>query len=238
MVLLWILLGLIAALAILVCVPVSLSVVWNGGDPEVKVRYLFISYIIYPSEKNKPRPGTLRAYISDLLTELKKKKTDKPRPAEPQPQQPKKSAWQSLCEQRGFWGAIGYLLRIVAASAQLAAYVLRRSVVSRMKLSVAIGGDDAAAIAITQGQWCAAVYPAVSLVLCSVRRYRGCSVNIVPDFLSAENRYDVDIRLRVMPVWGIIGALKMLVSLARDEVSGQTGLSAEALRAAGERRPE
>lgn len=240
MVILWIILGLIGLVALLLHVPVCLHVVWDGGDPVVRLRYLFIAYTVYPSEQEEKQPGKLRQYISDLLSELKEKREERKKASQAQqkPREPEKSAWQSLRERRGFFGALHYLLRIVIQSASLAAYVVRRSVISRMKLHIAVGGDDAARIGVTQGQLCAVIYPVVSLVLCSVRRYRKCSVNIIPDFLSSENKYDIDIRMRVKPFHGLVGAVKMLVNLAKAEAGDATAeQSIEALKnASGEKR--
>ncbi len=236
MVFLWIILGIIGILALLVSLPVSLRVSFSDGEPLVQVRYLFIAYTLYPSEKEETPKGKLRQYLDGVLAELKKKRDErkKPKNGAQQPEKPKKSGWQSLREQRGFWGAIGYLIRIICESAELGAYVVRRSVISRCRLHIAIGGDDAAQIAITQGQWCAVIYPVVSLVLCSVKRYRNCSVRILPDFLSPENKYDIDIRLRVKPFHGLTGALRMLVRLSKAELSGEdrAEYSLEALKAA------
>ncbi len=235
---LYILLGIVALLALLVSVPVVLRVTWDGEDFRLGLRYLFISYSIYPREDKEP--GRLRAYFDGVLERLKKKRAEKkPRPAV---QKPKKSAWQSLVERKGFFGAIGYYLRVAFKSADLGAYLLRHSVISRMKIHITVGGDDAADIAVRQGQWCAGLYPALSLVLCSVKRYRNCSVNITPDFLSEENKYDIDARLRVKPFRGIVGAVRMLVSLTKAEIGDRpASYSLDAFEKAahsGENKPE
>lgn len=231
---LYILLGIVALLALFVSVPVVLRVTYDGSDVHFGLRYLFISYTIYPrEEKEKSR---LRKYIDDVFSELKRKNTErkkKKKPAKPESEKPKESTWKRLRRERGFWGAVGYILSVVRQSANLGAYIVRRSVISRMKIHVAVGGDDAAGIAMEQGKWCAALYPALSLLMCSVKGYRNCSVNIGADFLSSENRYDIDFRLRVKPFHGIVGAVRMFGSLLRAEVENkQADMTLEALERA------
>lgn len=234
MIVLYILLGLIALLALLVSVPVVLRVTYDGGDPVVRLRYLFVSYTVYPQEKKDP--GKLRSYIDGVLAKLKEKRKErrrKKKPASSVPRPPKKSTWQKLREERGFFGAIGYLLRIVRQSASLGAYLVRKSYISRMKVHVSVGGDDAAQIALDHGKWCAALYPVLSLVLCSVRGYRKSDVRIVSDFLSGRDSYDIDIRLRVKPFHGIAGALRMLLALVKAEAGDRRAdYSLEAMKKA------
>ncbi len=234
MIILYILLGLIALLAVLVCVPVVLRVTYDGAGPVVRLRYLFISYTVYPQEDKEP--GRLRAYLDGVLKKLKEKRREwkrrkKPVPAGPRP--PKKTTWQKLREERGFFGAVGYILRIVRQSASLGAYLVRRSYVSRMKIHIAVGGDDAAQIAMDHGKWCAALYPAVGLVLSSVRGYKKNDVRVAADFLSGSNSYDIDIRLRVKPFHGIAGAARMMLYLVKAEVGDRQGeYSIEAMKKA------
>lgn len=236
MIILYILLGLIALAAVLVSVPVVLRVTYDGADPEVRLRYLFVSYTVYPKEDKEP--GRLRTYLDGVLKKLKEKSKERKRKKKPAPtgsRPPKKTIWQRLREERGFFGAIGYMLRIVKQSASLGAYIVRKSYVSRMKIHVLVGGDDAAQIAMEHGEWCAALYPALSLVLSSVRGYRKPDVGITTDFLSGSNRYDIDIKLRVKPFHGIVGAARMMLALVKAEVGErQEEYSIEALKKAAD----
>jgi len=219
LIILYILLGLIALIAVLVSVPVVLRVTFDGSEPVVRLKYLFISYSVYPHEDREP--GRLRAYLDGVFKKLREKRREKKRkkkPASAAPAQPKKTTWQKLREERGFFGALGYILRIVRESASLGAYLVRRSYVSRMKVHITVGGDDAAQIAVEQGKWCAALYPALGLVLSSVRGYKKNDVRVAADFLSADNRYDVDIKLRVKPWHGITGGIRMMLNLVKTEV--------------------
>lgn len=218
---LYILLGIIALLAVLLSVPAVLRVTYDGGNPEVKIHYLFLSYTVYPREEKEP--GKAAEYFGRVLRALKKMRSGAKKKKKPASgAAPRKSSWQTLRERRGFFGAIGYLARVALRSAELGAYLISHSSVSRMKVHVAVGGCDAADAAVKHGKWCAALYPALSLVLCSVKSCRGCSVNIVPDFFSQNNRYDIDVKLKVRPGRGAIGAVRMLVALTKAEISDQT----------------
>ena len=236
MIILYILLGLIALLAVMVSLPVVLRVTYDGTDPVVRLRYLFISYTVYPQEDKEP--GRLRSYLDEVLKKLREKHREwkrKKRPVAAGPRPPKKTTWQKLCEERGFFGAVGYLLRIIGQSASLGAYLVRKSYISRMKIHVSVGGDDAAEIAMEHGKWCAALYPALSLVLCSVRGYKKSDVLVATDFLSGCNRYDIDVRIRVKPFHGIAGAVRMMLYLVKAEVGERSEeYSIEAMKKASE----
>lgn len=233
MIFLWVFLGLIGLIILLIHIPVVLRVKWDD-DLAVRLRYLFISYTLYPTKKEESEPGAVRQYISNVLRELKEKRKKKKQTAPSTGEEkPGKSGWQSLRERKGFFGAISYMLRIVIKSAELMAEIITKSVISCMRLHITIGGDDAASIGITHGQWCAAVYPAVSLLLCSVRRYKNCDVSILPDFLSEENKYSIDFSLRVKPVHGLIGAVRLFVGLVKAETAeNQAMYSLEVLKKA------
>ncbi len=234
MIFLFILLGIIALLALLVSVPVVVCVSFKDGDIHVGLRYFFVRYTVYPKEQKKK--SRLRKYLDGVAAELKKKKR---KPASTAQTRPKESSWKRLRRERGFFGAVGYMLRVTLKSVELGAFLVRKAVISRMKIHIAVGGEDAAGTAVAQGQWCAWIYPLVSLLMCSVRRSVQPDINICADFLSAENRYDIDARLRIKPFHGVVGAARLFGSLLKAEVSErQAELSLEALSKSAENKSE
>ena len=55
MIVLWILLGLIALLFLLLCIPVRFDLNYNG-EATVFIRYLFLKYRVLPAPEKKPEP--------------------------------------------------------------------------------------------------------------------------------------------------------------------------------------
>ena len=55
MIVLWILLGLIALIFLLLCIPVRFDLNYNG-EATVFIRYLFLKYRVLPAPKKKPEP--------------------------------------------------------------------------------------------------------------------------------------------------------------------------------------
>ena len=55
MIVLWILLGLIALIFLLLCIPVRFDLNYNG-EATVFIRYLFLKYRVLPAPEKKPEP--------------------------------------------------------------------------------------------------------------------------------------------------------------------------------------
>lgn len=220
MVLLYILLGLVLLIALLLIAPVMIFASLDQNGLKVDARYLFFKFKILPDDK-PDSGGKLQATVAKLLSALdsdvrKAKKDKSGRKTGKKKGQP--SAWKLLKKDHGFFGAIATLFRMVGAEVYLVVYVIRRISIDKLRARISLCGEDAAQAAVRSGQWCAWCYPIVSLVSCAVRRLKS-DIVISPDFLSDEDRFDIQLRARFALGSAVMGVIKTIIRLVRSEVA-------------------
>ncbi len=192
-----VLLLLICVILLLLAIPVR--VVFNYRDSaRVRLCYLFFRCIL-PSER-KPR-------------EKKPKKEE----AEKKGKKPhKKSAIGGILKEKGLGGFLSMLKDIMSLAGRAVRSVLRRSVVTLLRVHVAVAGeDDAAQAAITCGYCCAVIYPVVTF-LTGLTTVKKTDVIIRPDYRSKENHVDCTVRAFVFPIvvlWAAAAAFFRYITL-------------------------
>lgn len=78
--------------------------------------------------------------------------------------------------------------------------IYRAFVIENLKLLLKVSsGDDAAQNAIKYGKVCSAVYPSMGFI-CSNMKVKKYEVNVVPDFISQENKAQFALSLSVRPI--------------------------------------
>mgnify|MGYP002744558912 FL=1 len=122
------------------------------------------------------------------------------RKEEDKPSEPKKNIFKEFYENQGF-GATVELIQ--TAAAQLGGFmgsIYRAFVIENLKLLLKVSsGDDAAQNAIKYGKVCSAVYPSMGFI-CSNMKVKKYEVNVVPDFISQENKAQFALALSVRPI--------------------------------------
>lgn len=155
MIVLWILLGLIALIFLLLCIPVRFDLNYNG-EATVFIRYLFLKYRVLPAPEKKPEPKKEKKPSEKKSEEQAKEK--KPNPLL---QQVKKYK-----EAEGLTGLLTLAKDLLKATGTRFGKLLKHIKLKDFDLYVLVGGgEDAAEIAILYGEVCAGVYPAVSVLL-------------------------------------------------------------------------
>ena len=123
-----------------------------------------------------------------------------PQNEEDKPSEPKKNIFKEFYENQGF-GATVELIQ--TAAAQLGSFmgsIYRAFVIENLKLLLKVSsGDDAAQNAIKYGKVCSAVYPSMGFI-CSNMKVKKYEVNVVPDFISQENKAQFALSLSVRPI--------------------------------------
>ena len=173
---LYIILGIIALIVILFSIKVSVTAEYADSF-SLDVQWLFIKLHIFPQ------------------TEEQKAKREEDKPSEP-----KKNIFKEFYENQGF-GATVELIQ--TAAAQLGGFmgsIYRAFVIENLKLLLKVSsGDDAAQNAIKYGKVCSAVYPSMGFI-CSNMKVKKYEVNVVPDFISQENKAQFALSLSVRPI--------------------------------------
>lgn len=174
------LLGLLALVAILLCVPVYGDIRWDG-TLHVRVRYLCLGRTVCPRPEKAPAA-----------------ETEKP------------SVWhkaETHLRDRGLSDTLHDWSEQLRALTGAARRVLRAITVDRLRVEITVAGEDAADTALLYGRLCAVLYTAVGL-LASLMRVRSPHVVVTPLFDRTQPLCQAETgeaRLRVVP-WRLVGA--------------------------------
>lgn len=192
-VLLWLYILLIVAAVILLplLIPVGADVSWKD-DIIVKLKIAFVPITVYPPKPKKEKP------------KKKKKKEPEKKPKEEKP----KEKEPGILKQKG----LSWLIDFIERAAQLATGALKfffgRIIIKKLMLSIRVAGEDAAETAVNYGKTCAAVYPALGIIM-GVVRHRRYGVEIAPDFEeNAKTQISLELKARILVLWLVALVLK------------------------------
>lgn len=198
MIALYIILAVIALIVILFSIKVSVTAVYDETFT-LDVKWLFIKFRIYPEdEEKKAKKEAKKAEKEQKKKNSKKEKHKKEKTEESA--SPKSNIFKDFYNNQGFAATVN-LIR--TAAAQLGGFlkgVYRAFVIENLTVLLRVSaGDDAAQTAIKYGKVCSAVYPAMGFI-CSNMKVKQYDVNVVPDFISAENTATFKLSLSVRPI--------------------------------------
>ena len=198
MIALYIILAVIALIVILFSIKVSVTAVYDETFT-LDVKWLFIKLRIYPEDEEKKA----KKEAKKAEKEQKKKNPKKEKPKKEKTEEsasPKSNIFKDFYNNQGFAATVN-LIR--TAAAQLGGFlkgVYRAFVIENLTVLLRVSaGDDAAQTAIKYGKVCSAVYPAMGFI-CSNMKVKQYDVNVVPDFISAENTATFKLSLSVRPI--------------------------------------
>ena len=169
------------------------------GHFVVKLRVLGIPITVF-SQKKKPKP--------------KKEKSKSPEKIG------KFSKIRGILKRSGLSGLLGFFKELARIAGSTGKKLFSHLRVYRFSLLLAVANEDAAKTAVTYGQVCAAVYPAVS-VLTTVCHCKQSHVCVTADFDDIKTKVDFRLKAGLLPVFLLIagvGALVRLVNTYRNYV--------------------
>lgn len=197
----YILIGIVAFIALIMMIPVGVGISFIN-DLKAVLRIGFIRITVYPSKPKKPKP------------KKKKKKPEEPKKEE------KKEKKPNIVKEKG----LSWLVDTTKNAAILAKGVLRdffkHLIIKRLQISVTYCGENADDTAVKYGYLCLSVYPAVS-VLVKAAKCKDYGVDIQPDFNTngkTEYRVDFITYIRVLWIFALVfkhgfKALRLVLSL-------------------------
>ena len=198
MIALYIILAVIALIVILFSIKVSVTAVYDETFT-LDIKWLFIKLRIYPEDEEKKA----KKEAKKAEKEQKKKNPKKEKPKKEKTEEsasPKSNIFKDFYNNQGFAATVN-LIR--TAAAQLGGFlkgVYRAFVIENLTVLLKVSaGDDAAQTAVKYGKVCSAVYPAMGFI-CSNMKVKQYDVNVVPDFISAENTATFKLSLSVRPI--------------------------------------
>lgn len=192
MVVLYVLLGIVAAIVLLFCVKITVEFRYEESAA-VFVQVLFIRIPLLPKEDKPKKP---------------KKEKPKEEPAEeaPKEEKPKEekptgdSFVKRFYKEQGFNGVLLFLRDVLAALNTMLGDIFKRSfVIQKLYLHLTVSKEDAAQTAIAYGKTCAAVFPALGY-LCTHLRVRRYDAVVEPDYLARSSKANMVFALSVRPI--------------------------------------
>lgn len=172
------------------------------GKLFLSVRYLFVKIRLLPEKPKKPKK------------KKSAKKAEKKAEAKKENETSKKL--KEVLKKTGVGGFIEIIAELAKIAGRGTMGVVRHIVISRLDIEIRNGGEDAAQTAINYGYISAALYPAVSVILNNVKKYKSACVQIFPDYESRDTTVKCSVRLKIKLWWILSAAMKTLWALMKE----------------------
>lgn len=201
MVLLYILLGIIAFIALILSVRITI----NGeffDEFKLNIKWLFINLQILPAKPKKDKPPKKQ--------KPKKEKTEEEQPVEETTDtgEKKENIFVRFCNNQGFDGVIELINNAAKDLGKMFSSFKKHIVLRELYLWMTISSGDAAQTALDYGRICQKVFPALSFI-CTNLTVKKYDVEIEPDFIGLKNKAQFAFSVSIRPIF-IINAVIVL----------------------------
>lgn len=198
---LYILIGIIAFFILLLSVKFVITVHYED-DVAVSVGWLFLKFNILPKKEKEDKPKK----------EKKKKKEEEIPKNESEiikePKKKKENMFVRFYHNRGVSGVVQLLKDAAKALGGMFKRIGRAFFFEELYISLDVGAGDSAETAIKYGKVCSAAFPAMGLIV-STMRVKKYSININPDFIYGKNVARLHTKISVRPI-ALISAVIIL----------------------------
>ena len=191
---LYIIIGIIAFFVVLLSTKFVITVHYED-DIALSVGWLFLKFNILPKKEKKDKPPK----------EKKKKPEDKKeeKPKNEVVKEPKKKKKDNMFvrfyRNRGVSGVVQLLKDAAKALGGMFRRVGRAFIFEELYISLDVGAGDSAETAIKYGKVCSAAFPAMGLIV-STMRVKKYSIQINPDFIYGKNVAKLHTKISVRPI--------------------------------------
>ena len=191
----------IAALLLILCIPICIEALYTKGNSYLKVKWLFITLF----DSNAPKKPKKK--------KKKKKKLQENPAAQQGKKKKKKGAFFESFKDKGIVGTIDFIKDTFEIVFGLLGDVSKFARLSRFKVKLKVSSSNAAKTAVLYGSICSAVYPACSLILNKIRHNKKkTKVNVSPDFSEGgASEYKAEIHFLLPVIFAIYAAIKAAV---------------------------
>ena len=186
---LYIILGILLFFILLLSVKLRVTVHSEDGV-SLSVRWLFIKINILPKDESKKK-------------KKKKKKKEKPEEKEEEKKdekvkEPKDNMFVNFYHNNGVEGVIDLLKRLGTQLKGTFKRIAKSFIIEELYISMLVGGGDAEQTAEKYGKTCAAFYPAMGLIVdtVKVKKYK---FDISPDFIAGSSNARLHAQISVIP---------------------------------------
>ena len=198
---LYVIIGIIAFFIVLLSIKFVVTVHYED-DIAVSVGWLFLKFNILPAKEDKPEKKK---------KENNKKTTEKPKETNEvvkEPKAKKDNMFVRFYKNRGVSGVVQLLKDAAKALGGMFKRIGRAFLFEELYVSLDVGASDSAETAIKYGKVCSAAFPAMGLIV-STMRVRKYSIQINPDFLYGKNVANLHTKISVRPI-ALINAVIIL----------------------------
>ncbi|MDR2647954.1 MAG: hypothetical protein LBB67_07540 [Oscillospiraceae bacterium] len=177
MLVLWILLGLLALIFGLLCVPVRLRAQYSGTFT-ARLAWLFFKYSIAPATEKNPKEK------KEQSPKKEEKKSDET------PKAKKPNAFQRYYNNEGIDGFVGLLQEAVSALKRFGTGLNRSIYIKLFALQIVVTGDDPKTLTEKYGKTCAAVFPLLGWLGSNLRvsRRGAHMIDVHPDYTGWDKK--------------------------------------------------
>ncbi|MBQ2973432.1 MAG: DUF2953 domain-containing protein [Clostridia bacterium] len=186
-----IILGIIAFFIVLLSVKFVVTVHYED-EVELSLGWLFLKFNILPSHEKKKKPKKDKKPKeektkdqSEIIKEPKKKKQD--------------NMFVRFYRNRGVEGVVQLLKDAAKAVGGMFKRIGRAFLFEELYISMTVGKGDSAQTAIKYGETCSAAFPAMGLIV-STMRVKKYSLEINPDFIYGKSNAKLHTKISVRPI--------------------------------------
>lgn len=230
-IILWILLVVLVIAVTALCIQTGIVVEYKD-ETVLKIRYLFLTIQLAPKKEKKKKQnkkkkdsdkakGESPEGLSDEHKSDEEKKSKKKKAVnENEEKEPSAfSRIKDLYKEKGLDGFIRIIKEISKLAGSAGKSVFKGITLKKLNVNIAVSTGDAAETAIKYGYVCAGVYPALAVLLSSVR-FKDYSVDIKPDFDNDEPVVHCLAEISIIP-WVAVGiALRSLFRFIILKIKG------------------
>ncbi len=184
-------LGIIAFFIVLLSIKLVVTVHYED-DVELSVGWLFLKFKILPSEEKEKKHK-----------KEKKPKEEKPKDESEIIKEPKKKKQDNMFvrfyRNRGVEGVVQLIKDASKAVGGMFKRIGRAFLFEELYVSLTVGKGDSAETAIKYGETCSAVFPAMGLIV-STMRVKKYSLEINPDFIYGNSNAKLHTKISVRPI--------------------------------------
>ena len=190
---LYVIIGIIAFFIVLLSIKLVITVHYED-DIALSVGWLFLKFNILPKNEKEDKP--------------KKEKKKKEKEEEPlqnkdetvkEPKKKKDNMFVRFYKNRGVSGVVELLKDAANALGGMFKSIGRAFLFEELFIALEVGASDSAETAIKYGKVCSAAFPAMGLIV-STMRVKKYSIDINPDFLYGKNVARLHTKISVRPI--------------------------------------
>ena len=190
---LYVIIGVIAFFIVLLSIKLVITVHYED-DISLSVGWLFLKFNILPKKENEDKPKKEK--------KKKEKKEEQPQNKDETVKEPKKkkdNMFVRFYKNRGVSGVVQLLKDAANALGGMFKRIGRSFLFEELFIALEVGASDSAETAIKYGKVCSAAFPAMGLIV-STMRVNKYSIDINPDFLYGRNVARLHTKISVRPI--------------------------------------